>query len=391
MLSNHQRRTFSLVGSRQVTVLILILIISGGCRQPGTSSDPQPTNPSSEASEEEFSSDLTLDEVTLEQANEAGELIWKINSKQVRYSPDQKVAKIVKPEGEMFQDGKLIYRMKAESGEIHQDSKRIFLKDNITATDLRNGIVLKGKELEWLIDQEILVVRQGVTGDHQQAQAIATEAQVFTRDKRVEFWNQVVVTSKDPVVQMRTDHVIWNLEPETLISDRKITLDRYQDQTITDRGVAETAELNLKTSIATLNQKAQLALSEPPLQIGSDEISWNYQQQTLSSPKPTTIIHRDEKVTLTANQAQGDLNAPTFTLRGNVVSVGEKRQSQLNTDELIWFVNRQQFQARGNVIYRQLDPPFTLTGSQAVGELKDETISVSSGQTGDRVVTEFVP
>ncbi|MGL5080930.1 MAG: LPS export ABC transporter periplasmic protein LptC [Microcoleaceae cyanobacterium] len=373
--------------------MILASLVVGmlvGCRQPNPPPEPQPTN-SSALESEEFSSDLTLDEVTLEQANEKGKLLWKITSKQVRYSPDQKVARVIKPQGEMFQDGKLIYKMQAESGEIQQDSKRIFLKDQIVATDVRNGIVLKGKELEWIVDQEILVVRNGVKGDHRQAQAIASEAQAFTRDKRVEFWNQVVVTSKDPVVQLRSDHVIWYWDQEKMISDRKTNLDHYKNQTVMDRGVAETAELNLKTKIATLRKQAQIAMSDPPLQIGSDEINWNFEQRTLDSPKPTTIIHRGEKVTLTADRAQGNLKEPTFNLQGNVVSIGEKRQAQLNADQLTWFVTKQQFQAAGNVIYRQLDPAFTLTGEQATGELKNETVVVSRGQSGGQVVTEFVP
>ncbi|MGF1491300.1 MAG: LPS export ABC transporter periplasmic protein LptC [Microcoleaceae cyanobacterium] len=384
------KAAFSRVVIFKVTLGVLLLLLAG-CQRPTASVKSQSEASETVETEEEFTGDLTLDEVTLEQSDENGELLWSIKSAQVRYSPDQKVATVVQPDGELFQDGKLIYKMQAKAGEIYQDSQRIVLTDDIVATDVRNGIVLRGKELEWIVDQEILVVRNGVTGEHEQVQAVAAEAQVFTRDKRVELWNQVVISSKDPVVQLRTDHVIWQWDQEQLIADRKVNLDRYQDQAVTDRGVAETAELNLATKVATLKQNVQIAMTDPPLQVGSNEISWNYEQQSLDSPQPITIIHRDEKVTLTANQGQGDLTKPTFNLTGNVVGIGEKRQAQLNTEQLTWYVDQQQFQANGNVVYRQLDPPFTLTGQQAVGKLENETIVVSSGESDGQVVTEFVP
>jgi hypothetical protein len=96
-------------------------------------------------------------------------------------------------------------------------------------------------------------------------------------------------------------------------------------------------------------------------------------------------------VTVTANQGWGDLKEEQFDLVGNVVGIGQKRQSQLNTEQLTWSVSQQQFQAQGNVVYRQIDPPLTLMGDQAVGQFSNDTIVVSRGSSGGQVVTEFVP
>jgi LPS export ABC transporter protein LptC len=370
-----------------LAVGLLLMIVA--CRQqpqqlPNPSETPQ-------TPETEFEDRLTLDDVTLEQANEQGQLLWRVEAKQASYSPDQRVAEVIQPSGELYQDGQLLYKIEAQKGEVYQDSKRIVLRDQIIATDPNNGLVLRGEELEWTVEQEILIVRNGVSGDHEKIQAIATEAQVFNKKKRAEFWNQVIVSSKDPVVKLHTDHIIWYWEEEKLVSDQPLKIDRYQQQTITDRGVAETGEVNLKTQVATLKKNVQIALSEPSLKIGGQELNWNYQQQTVNSPQPITIIHQQEGVTFTANQGEGDLAKEVFKLKGNVVGIGQQRQAQLNTDQLTWYIPQQTFEANGNVVYRQTDPPFNLRGDTAVGELDNETIVVKSGGSQDQVTTEFVP
>ncbi|EAW37093.1 hypothetical protein L8106_18976 [Lyngbya sp. PCC 8106] len=376
---------------RILSVWVGMIIFTGlsGCTPP---EPPQnDITPTQTEPEEEFDNSLTLDDVTLEQANEKGELLWRVKSKQASYSKDNRIANVTQPVGELFRDGKLLYKVEAELGEIYQDSKRVVLRNNIVATDVDRGLVLRGNFLEWIVDQEILVVRNGVTGEHEQVDIIASEVQAFNREKRIEFWNQVVINVKDPVLQVRTDHVTWEWEQEKLIADRRVEVDRYQDQIVSDRGVAGEAIIDLKTQLADLKKNVQIALSEPPLQVASNQIKWQYEEQKIESPQPITIVHREEQVTVTANQGWGDLKAQQFDLVGNVVAIGQKRQAQLNTDQLTWSTSGQQFQAQGNVVYRQIDPPLTLRGDRAVGEFTSDTIVVTGGQSGGQVVTEFVP
>ena len=373
---------------RVVVTLGLLLAIAGCSQAPPPDSNPPET---SSTPETEYEDRLTLDDVTLEQANEQGQLLWRVEAAQASYSPDQRVAEVIKPSGELYRDGKLLYKIEARKGVVYQDSKRIVLQDKIVATDPNNGLVLQGEELEWTVEQEILIVRNGVSGEHEKISAIATEAQVFSQEKRAEFWNQVIVSSKDPVVKLHTDHIIWYWEDDRLVSDKPLKIDRYQEQTITDRAVAEAGEVNLNTQLASLKQNVQIALSEPPLKIGGQELNWNYQQQTVNSPQRITIIHQEEGVTFTANQGEGDLVKEIFKLTGNVLGVGQQRQAQLNSDQLTWYIPQQTFEASGNVVYRQTDPPFNLQGDTAVGELDDETIVVKSGNSQGQVTTEFVP
>ena len=335
-------------------------------------------------------STLTLRDVTLEQANEKGERLWTVKSQQATYSKDQKVVNVKNPSGKLFQDGKEVYQIQAQTGEVRQDSNQVILRGQIVATDPRNGVVLRGNELEWRPKEDLLIVRNNLTGDHKQAIASAKEARVFSRAKRMELFGSVVANVKDPVLQLRTEHLIWMLDQQKMIVDRPVQIDRYKDKKITDRAFSDQADVDLKLKIANLTKNAQLMPSDPPLQISSNIMSWNFPAELVVAPGLVTVIQLKEKVTMTGNQGRGDLEKDVFYLTGNVVGIGQKRNAQLNTDNLIWYLKTQTFDAVGNVVYRQLDPEFNLTGPTAAGQLKDETVIVKGDGNGGQVVTEII-
>ncbi|WP_373538167.1 LPS export ABC transporter periplasmic protein LptC [Microcoleus sp.] len=340
---------------------------------------------------QQANSSLTLNKVTLEQANEKGETFWKVNSKTAVYSKDQKTVDVQKPVGKLFQDGKEIYDIQGDTGQVFQEGNQVFIKGNIVATDLKNGLVLRGNELEWRPKEDVLVVRNNLTGENKQVTASAKEARVFSRAKRMELFGSVVANVKDPVLQLRTEHLVWFVEQQKINSDQPTQIDRYKDKKVTDSGFADQVDVDLKTKIATLTKNAQLMPSDPPLQIESSLMSWNFPAQSVISPGPVKVFHRVEKVTMTGDQGRGDLEKKIFYLTGNVVGIGEKRQSQLNTDRVTWYLTNQTFDAEGNVVYKQLNPVFNLTGPRAAGELKNQTVTVKGDGGGGQVVMEFVP
>ncbi|MCC3418027.1 MAG: LPS export ABC transporter periplasmic protein LptC [Microcoleus sp. PH2017_29_MFU_D_A] len=340
---------------------------------------------------QQSNSTLTLNKVTLEQANEKGETFWKVKSKNAVYSKDQKIVNVQKPVGKLFQDGKEIYDIQGETGQVFQEGNQVFLKGNIVATDLKNGVVLRGNELEWRPKEDVLVVRNNLTGQNKQVTVSAKEARIFSRAKRMELFGSVVANVKDPILQLRTEHLVWFVEQQKVHSDQPTQLDRYKDKKVTDSGFADKVDVDLKTKIATLTQNAQLMPSDPPLQIESSLMSWNFPAQYVISPGHVKIFHRVEKVTMTGDTGRGDLDKKIFYLTGNVVGIGEKRESQLNTDRVTWYLSNQTFDAEGNVVYKQLNPVFNLTGPRAAGELKNQTVIVKGDGAGGQVVTEFVP
>ena len=338
------------------------------------------------SSVQKFESNLTFNDITLEQANEQGQTVWKVKAKQATYSKDKKVAQIQGPAGELFQDGKVVYEISAQQGEIQQDGKQLFLKGQIVATDPRNGVVMRGNELEWRPKEDLLIVRNQLTGTHKQLQVVAQEARAFSRTSRIELQGQVVATATDSHLQMHTEHLIWQIREQKLIGDRLIQIDRYKGTVIADKAKANSSEVNLKTKIATLKQNAQLSLLDPPLQIDSNSMLWNVSTETVTADQPVRVLHRQQQVTLTANRGQMDLQKKIVSLTGNVYGVGQRRQS-LKSNQLTWYLPSQLVEAEGNVVYRQVEPPASFTGQKAVGKLQDQNIVVSGG----RVVTEIIP
>jgi LPS export ABC transporter protein LptC len=333
---------------------------------------------------------LVLKNVTLEQADEKGRPLWKVKAKQAVYTKDKKTARIENPTGDLFQDGKIVLQVSADSGEIRGDGQQVFLNGQITATDTRNGAVLKGDALEWRPKEDLLVVRNNLKGSHPQLQASAKEGHYFSRKQQLELFGQVAAIAKNPDLQMKTEHLLWQIKEKVVIGDKRVQMERYKALIVTDRVEADKSQVNLNTKIATLKQNVQLTSVDPPLLMSSNSAIWNYKDQTVVSDQPVKIVHLKENVILTANQGQVDLQQKVANLTGGVQGVGSRNQAKLYANQLRWDIPTQNIQASGNVMYQQINPPFNTTGPTAVGKLQDKSIIVTSAP-GKRVVTEIIP
>ncbi|HBB33346.1 MAG TPA: LPS export ABC transporter periplasmic protein LptC [Cyanobacteria bacterium UBA8803] len=333
---------------------------------------------------------LVFNNVTLDQVDEQGHPLWKVKAKKATYTKDKKMAQIEKPTGDLFQDGKLVLQVSADSGEVQENGKKVYLKGQITATDTRNGAIFKGDALEWFPNDGLLVVRNNLKGNHPQLEASAQEGRYLTRKQEIELRGQVAAISKDPDLQMKTEHLIWQIKDQKAISNQRTRMERYKNKTVTDRVEADRSEYNLKTKIAILTQNIQLTSVDPPVLIASNSAVWNLKSETVLSDKPVRIVHQKEQVVITANQGQVDLEKKVANLTGGVQGVGSRNQAELYANQLRWDIPTQNIQAEGNVIYKQINPPFNVTGPTAVGKLQDQSVIVSSAP-GNRVVTEIVP
>ncbi|MCP6759769.1 MAG: LPS export ABC transporter periplasmic protein LptC [Fischerella sp. CENA71] len=379
----------SLLRTRPRILFLTLLLVIGlvSCSDQTRTSNKSPAE---NVSPQDTDSKLTFFDVTLEQADEVGRPIWKVVAKQAKYTKEKQIGQVETPYGELYQDGKIVYQVQAEKADIEQNGKQLFLKGKIVATDPKNGVVLHGNELEWRPQEDLLIVRNQINGTHKQLKAVAKEARVKTRTQRIDFSGGVVANSQDPPLQMRTEHLIWQIKDEKLIADRPVQIDRYKNNQITDRGSGDTAEVNLKTKIASITKNAQIALLEPPMQIASNSMNWNMNTEIVTTNAPVRVFHRVENVTVTANQGELRIPQKTVYLIGNVNGIGQKRQS-LKSNTATWYLDQKLIDAQGNVVYKQVDPPMTFTGEKAVGNIQTENIVVSGGNSQGRVVTEIIP
>ncbi|PSB00987.1 LPS export ABC transporter periplasmic protein LptC [Merismopedia glauca CCAP 1448/3] len=369
------------------TFFLILSAIAVGCSSPNPTPVPVTPTPTPEP---KLEGNISLKKLVLEQTDEKGLPLWKIKAQTANYSQDRQKALVNIPEGTLFQDGKLVLEVSAKEGEIWEDGKQVFLKGDIVATDPRNGAVLRGQELEWRPKEDLLIVRNNVTGTHPQIQAKAKSGRYLTRTQKLELTGDIIATSKDPSLQLKTQHLIWQIPNQLVTADKPLEVQRYQQNQFSDRIVGNSGVVNLKTKTATLKQNVQLVSIDPPIQINGNSANWNLNTQKVTSDLPLKIWHRQEQVLVTANRGEVNLQQKTAVLTGKAVAIANRNQARLSTNQIEWNIATQLLKTNSQVIYQQSNPPLKLTGSSGVGKLQDQTFVVSGGNN-QRVVTEIIP
>ncbi len=335
---------------------------------------------------------LTLRDVTLEQSDDDGNLLWRIKAVSVTYSPDREIAVLEEPNGELYQDGEIIYRVSAQAGEVLENGQVVLLQDNIVATGEENDVVLRGNQLEWRPSEDLMTISDGITGNNPQVDATAESAQVLTREQRVELMGEVLANTipeaeGEPTLKLQATDMTWWIEEERLASETPLRIEQIEAGQVTDWVAGDTGEFDLATEVATLRQNVQMTANDQSLQVASEEVVWNVPQAEVTLPQPVRIIDAEQGVTVIARRGTMDLDRQVVVLREQVQATGRNDGSELRSDVLTWTVDTQEIVAEGNVDYRQADPPVTVRGPRAVGRLEAQTVVISGG----RVVTEIVP
>ncbi len=364
-------------------ILVLMVVVFSGCRPQSRGADKLAEDTSAA---QDPDTNLAFNNITLEEADDKGQTLWKVKASQAIYTPDQQSAKVKSPTGQLYQDGKPIYRIQAQEGEILKSGDRILLKGEVIATDTQSGAVLRSDQLEWQPKKDTLLLRGNLRGSHPKMKISAEQGKVFNRQRRAELIGKVNAITTDPKLRLQTEHAIWLLKDEKVQVDRPVQVQRLQGTQATDQANADRAEVDLVKKTAHLQQNARLTLLDPPLLITGNSLIWNVNQQTLIADQPITTVHRQQQITITANRGRMELKPKVAYFNGNVRAVSAN-QANLAADSLTWKVSSQEVTAEGNVVYVQPDPPATLRGAKAVGKLQNKTVVVSGG----RVVTEIVP
>lgn len=352
-----------------------------------------PNNGADESTANDPEPGLTLRDVTLEQPDAQGQLLWRVKGDEVTYSADQQVAFITRPDGDLFQDGEVLYRVVADTGEVRENGTVIFLRGNIVATGVKNGSILRGNEMEWRPQEDVLIMRDQITGTHPQLRAAADEARVFNRENRMELVGNVVANTvvadpqTEPWLKLQAQELTWFWDDERIESAQPLRVEQFKQDAITDVVTGQRGSVDLAEKLVALRGQVAMQMLELPLNMTSEALDWQVAEEQVAVNQPLTLVHPENKVRVTARRGQMDLAQQQIALSEEVVAVGETNQTRMTSDRLNWNVETQTLVAEGQVNYRQANPAINLNGSRAVGRLDDETVVVDGG----RVVTEIVP
>ena len=369
---------------RYISVILTIAMLGiGSCRSP---KQPQPSPTPTTTIEPK----LELDNLSFEQVDKQGKPLWKVRAKRGVYTPDRKRAKVTNLDGELYQDGKIIMRIAAKTGEVQQEGEKVILRGDVVTTETRNNLILIGQEVEWLPKADLLMIRDRVQANQPKFQVNANEGKYFTRKQQMDLSGKITVLSSDPRLAMQTEHLLWQVKDRTVIGDRFTQIQRYQGNQITAKVTANRFSTALDRQIINLQGKVQLNAINPLIQVNGESFVWNLQREIVTADRPLTILHQQQAVTFNANAGELDLKASTATLSGNARGVATRNQAKLGADRLFWQIASQQIVGTGNVVYQQISPLIKFTGTRGVGKLQDQSIVVSS-DSKQRVQTEFIP
>lgn len=335
---------------------------------------------------------LKLDDLVLEQAGDDGQLLWKLKAKKATYNRDKKEGEILDLSGELYQDGKPAFKVSAKKGSILGDGKVLMLKENIVAVAIKDGVELKGSEMEWKPKEDIMAIKNKFTATHKRINVQAKEGQYFSRKRQANLSGNIVADVKEQKLKIQTEKITWLLEPETIESNSPIAIERTPEKGIVDRAKAEKGSYNLKTNVAKLETNVTIAMAKPNLNVTGQELTWDTKQQIIMAPKPMTAFSPADQVTISGDRGEVKLKERIAYLNQNVKGSSQKNQSNISTDRLTWFLDSQTFEAEGNIVYRQVDPAANLVGKTAKGNLNTQDITISGGNESDnRVIIDIVP
>jgi LPS export ABC transporter protein LptC len=332
---------------------------------------------------------LMLNNAILEQSNPEDKTTWKIQAKSSIYSEDRQIARLQDVTANLIQDGQIILKLSADGGEVRNNGNVILLQGNIVTQDIRNGIVVKGNEIEWRPTENLLVIRKNPLGIHPNLEIKATEGRYFTNSQSLELQGKITATTRNPALQLQGDRAIWQIPQQTLDIPLGIQIVRYQDATITDRLAAERGRVNLNTHIVSLNNNIEFISLDPQLQMATNSLVWNYQTRAINADKPIKIIDRQHDIDVTGNQAKVDLNRNIVNLNDGVKGINNLDKAQIYARQLVWQIDTKVIEAIGDVTYQQSDPQINLTGDKAIGKLAVDKIIVT-GNSSKQVTSTII-
>jgi LPS export ABC transporter protein LptC len=364
------------------TISTIAILGISGCRQ---SPPPQPT-PKPSAIEAK----LELDNLSFEQVDNQGKLLWKVRAQHGVYTPDRKRANVTKLVGDLYQDGKIIMHITANTGEVEQAGEKVILRGDVVTKEIRNQLVLSGQEVEWQPKLDLLTIRNRVQANQPKFQVNANEGKYLSRKQQLDLTGKITATSTTPQLAIQTEHLTWLVKDRQIIGDRPTQIQRYRSNRITDRATANSFSSALDRQIINLQRQVQLNATNPLIQVNGESFSWDLNRELVTADRPLKIVHPQEGVTFTADAGELDLKGSIATLTGNATGIATRNQAQLRSDRLIWQIASQQLVGTGNVVYQQTAPTIKFTGTRGVGKLQDQSIVISSDGKR-RVQTDFIP
>ncbi|MEN9214303.1 MAG: LPS export ABC transporter periplasmic protein LptC [Gloeomargarita sp. DG02_4_bins_56] len=206
----------------------------------------------------------------------------------------------------------------------------------------------------------------------------AGKALILEQQDALEIQGQLVAHDLQDKTRIVTQELRWRPQQQELILKGNLELQQPKIQ-----AKAQEATLRLRENRLALRKKVQITNQKPALQVTGEALDWQWQKGQVVALQPVQIIYTPQQLVVKAGRGQMDFPGQVLRLTQGVDAVNPR--GQLRAQEVEWRLAAQEVTAIGNVFYQQSDPPLTVTGSRAEGNLATRQIRVQ------RATTQIVP
>jgi LPS export ABC transporter protein LptC len=204
------------------------------------------------------------------------------------------------------------------------------------------------------------------------------QATVLEQGETLDIQGRLIATDLQDKTRITTQSLLWRPQQQELILKGNLEFQQPKLQ-----AKAQEATIRLRDNHLALRKKVQVTNQKPALNITGEALDWEWQKGQIQALQPVQIIHPPQQLVVKAGRGQMDFQNQVLRLTQGVDAVNQR--GQLRAQEVEWRIPAQEVTAVGNVFYRQNDPPLTVTGSRADGNLATRQIRVQ------RASTQFVP
>ncbi len=360
----------------------MVIVFVGGCQNQGIDLGNNDI-------EREVQEGLVLSNATLEQSNHDGQSFWRLQIEKITYSQDNKMATVEGITGNLLENGEIVLKISAERGEVINDGEQIYLQGEILAVDSRNDVEIRGEKLDWKPEDNYLVMTENIEVNHTQLRLTTEEIKYYTNAQILELNNNIIAHTQEPNLNIKTNFLVWQIEEEKVSAPEPITIDRYENETITDRLSADRGEIDLEKKIVVFRNNIDYQSLNPQIQGSAREIIWDYENRIVETDQMIQLVQIDENIRMKGNSGKVDLTENKVYLRNSIYGEAAEDEAKLYADSVVWNLDNQNIDARGNVFYQQLNPPFNFRGDRAQGRLQDKMVKVTGTRTHKVVTTIY--
>ena len=141
---------------------------------------------------------FVFNQLTLRQNSPDGEPLWELRSPSSKYTINDRVSRIQKPIGTLFDEGKPSYRIFAPEALVIGDGDQIELIDGVTMRALDDsGQVIKAKKVIWRPSDELLVLEGDAQAFDNVNEVTADKAVYYAPHSTLNLENNVVLRAWD--------------------------------------------------------------------------------------------------------------------------------------------------------------------------------------------------